>query len=154
VGSDHFCIWVLMISSTGGCCSGGTPVSRGSQVPSGEFRLGSYGVTFASGPGSTKSVEKVLVLAGLRRSRTKTTIPMTARMAPAPARMPPTIAPMFRFPCGVGILVPVAVAFIVSTGAFRANGANTAPCAGLAAPWRVESLTRRRYHNTKETLQV
>jgi hypothetical protein len=88
-----------------------------SWVASKEFGL--KGVTFASGPASTKSVEKALVLAGLRRSRTKTTIPMTARVAPAPPRMPPTIAPMFRFPCGVGILVPVAVAFIVSTGALQ-----------------------------------
>jgi hypothetical protein len=87
-----------------------------SWVASKEF--GSKGVTFVSGPAPTKSVEtdKIrLGLARLRRSCTKTAIPITARMAPAPPRMPPTIAPMFRF---LGLLL-VTVAFIGSTGALQ-----------------------------------
>jgi hypothetical protein len=41
----------------------------------------------------------------------------------------------------VVVVVVVALAFIVRTGTFRANGANTAPWAGLAIPWRDVPVT-------------
>jgi hypothetical protein len=140
--------WRATISADGSSVTKGCwPVEiPESSVSSREF--GSKGVTFVSEPASSKSGLKGRIvdlgLARLRRSCTKAEIPITARMAPAPPMMPPTIAPMFRFLCGVGLL-----AFIVSTGALRgsksgmnrwrrvrftnfsANGANTAPCAGL-----------------------
>jgi hypothetical protein len=105
-------------SVTKGSWSVETPESW---VASKEF--GSKGVTFVSEPAFPKSVEKGKVdlgLARLRRSRTKATVPITARIAPAPPMMPPTIAPVFCFLCGVGVLV-VSLAFIVSTGALRGS---------------------------------
>jgi hypothetical protein len=53
-----------------------------------------------------------------RLRRTMVTIPITAKMAPAPPMVPPTIAPIFRFLSGVGASV-VPLAFIGSTGALR-----------------------------------
>ena len=111
--------WRATISASGSSVTkdGWSVETPESWVASNEF--GSKGVTFSSGSASTKSVERGLVLARLRRSRTKTTTPMTARMAPALPRMPPTIAPVFRFPCGVGIFVPVAI--IGSTEALQVS---------------------------------
>ena len=95
-----------------------------SWVASKEF--GSKGVTFDCGPASTESVEKDKIdlgLARLLRSCTKITVPIAVRIAPAPPRVPPTIAPTFRFPGGVGspLGVVVPVAFIVSTGALQGS---------------------------------
>ena len=141
------------LSSTKGCCSGGTPASRGS---SGEFKLGLEGVTIACGPASRESVgenKTDLGLSHLRRRCKKITTPITAKIAATPHMIPPTIAPMSCFlPDGRLPVRSTPLAFIVSTGAlrkvllvrnekkklegllctnFRANGANTAPCAGL-----------------------
>jgi hypothetical protein len=92
-----------------------------SQVASREF--GPKGVTFVSGPAPMKSFEDKIDfgLSRLRRSRTKVTIPIAAKMAPAPPKMPPIIAPVFRFLRGIGaVVVPmVPLAFIGSTGALR-----------------------------------
>jgi hypothetical protein len=114
--------WRATISASGSSVTKGWSIEiPESWVASKEF--GSKGVTFVSGPAPTKLVEKdkmVVGLARLRRRCTKATIPITARMAPAPPMMPPTIAPMFRLPCVVGFST-VPLAFIVSTGALRGS---------------------------------
>jgi hypothetical protein len=107
------------LSSTKGCCSGGTPASRGS---SGEYKLRSEGVSNACGPASRESVgedKTDLGLSHLRRRCKKITTPITAKIAATPHMIPPTIAPMSRFLPDGRLRVRSPLAFIVSTGALR-----------------------------------
>jgi hypothetical protein len=123
-GGKEFRGWRATISVAGSSTTNGRGSLEISEswVASKEFR--SKGVTFASAPVSTKSVDKGKIdlgLARLRRHSTKATIPISAKMAPEPPIVPPTIAPMFRFLCNDGFVGVLPLAFIVSTGALRGS---------------------------------
>ena len=134
---------------SGGCCIIQAPRSRVS--PEG---IGLKGVIIIWEISSVESdrPEMGLGLPCLRRRRTKTTTPITESMAAAtPPMTPPAIAGGFDFACDESddFVVVVPLGFMLSTGAlregptvshqrdealwtnFRANGAYTAPWAGL-----------------------
>lgn len=152
-GNEEDRRWCTNIAASGspilnGCCS-----AKISECWSKEF--GSKGDTIICGPASMESVENIdlgLERLNIRRRFKKATIPITTKMAATPPIVLPTIVPMFQFRFledgfVFGVFVPSRV--IVYIGMlrgvivrdrkmegplctnFRANGANTAPCAGL-----------------------